>query len=74
MENRELSEVFNQEKDTERQEVLKASDAVVKPDTRTLPPSRQGKKTGGDMGITGGTSGGEDRGGDARLHRRGIYA
>ena len=44
MENKELSDVFNQEKQTERQEVLKASDAVVKPDTRTLPPSRQGKK------------------------------
>ena len=44
MENQDLSEVFNQEKTAERQEVRNASDAVVKPDTRNLPPSRKGKK------------------------------
>ena len=41
---RELGDVFNQEKESERKEVIKASGSVVKPDTRILPPSRQGKK------------------------------
>ena len=41
---RELGDVFNQEKESERKEVIKSSGSVVKPDTRILPPSRQGKK------------------------------
>lgn len=43
MGNKGLSAVFQEERQSERDEVIKASKAVVKPDTRKLPPSRQGK-------------------------------
>ena len=44
MKDKSLEEALEAEKENEQQEVLKASKAVVKPDTRRLPRTRKGKK------------------------------
>ena len=39
-----LDEIFAEERASEQKQVFETSKAVVKPETRDLPPSRQGKR------------------------------
>ena len=39
-----LDTIFNEKRESEQRKVVETSESVVKPETRDLPPSRQGKR------------------------------